>query len=48
MPVSTIVALVGVVAVFAMFASALAWTQLQTRRPRIADEVTRRPRRRPF
>lgn len=46
MPVSTIVALFGVVAVFAMFASALAWTQLQTRHP--ADEVTRRRRRRPF
>lgn len=31
MPVSTIVVLVGVVTAFAIFASALAWAELQTR-----------------
>ncbi len=31
MPVSTIVMLAGVVAVFAIFAAALAWAQLYTR-----------------
>ena len=31
MPVSTVIVLVGVVAMFAIFAGALAWAQLQTR-----------------
>jgi hypothetical protein len=48
MPVSTIIALVGAVAIFAAFASALAWVQLQTRRPAIASQATRHRKKRPF
>jgi hypothetical protein len=51
MPVSTIVMLAAVVAVFAIFAAALAWAQLYTRdltstpAPAVAAS---RPRKRPF
>lgn len=51
MPVSTIVMLVAAVAVFAIFAVALAWAQLQTRRftgtPAPAAAASR-PKNRPF
>jgi hypothetical protein len=51
MPVSTIVMLAAVVAVFAIFAAALAWAQLQTRHligaPAPAAAITR-PKRRAF
>jgi hypothetical protein len=51
MPVSTIIMLAGVVAMFAIFAGALAWAQLQTRRftgsPGPARAVAR-PKQRPF
>jgi hypothetical protein len=48
MPVSTIIVLVGVVASFAAFTCALAWVQLHTRHPAIADRATRPHKRRPF
>jgi hypothetical protein len=41
MPVSTIIVLAGVVAVFAAFASALAWAQLQTRHAVIAGRTNK-------
>jgi hypothetical protein len=51
MPVSTLIVLAAVVAVFTMFACALAWTQLQMRHlagtPASAS-VAIRPNRRPF
>ena len=51
MPVSTVIVLVGVVAMFAIFACALAWAQLQTRH--LADNGASAPandrmQRRPF
>ena len=51
MPVSTMIALAGVVAMFTVFACALAWAQLQTRHltgtPAPAGEANR-PKQRPF
>ena len=51
MPVSTMIVLAGVVAMFAIFACALAWAQLQTRHltvsPAPARAISRR-KRRPF
>jgi hypothetical protein len=50
MPVSTMIVLAGVVAMFTIFACALAWAQLQTRHltgtPAPA-EAANRPKRRP-
>lgn len=51
MPVSTTIVLAGVVAMFTIFACALAWVQLQTRHltgtPAPAG-ATNRPKKRPF
>lgn len=51
MPVSTMIVLAAVVAMFAVFAGALAWAQLQTRdltgTPAPARAASR-PKRRPF
>jgi uncharacterized membrane protein len=51
MPVSTLIVLAAIVAVFTIFASALAWAQLQTRH--LAGAAARAkavnsPKRRPF
>jgi hypothetical protein len=48
MPVSTIIVLVGVVATFAAFTSALAWAQLQPCHAAIASEATKPRKKRPF
>ena len=51
MPVSTLIVLAAVVAVFTMFACALAWAQLQTRHltgTAAPAGATNRPKRRPF
>jgi hypothetical protein len=51
MPVSTMIVLAGVAAIFTIFACALAWAQLQTRHfagtPASAGPAIR-PKRRPF
>ena len=51
MPVSTVLVLIAVVAVFALFATALAWAQTRTRQfaisaPMVGTESP--PKRRPF
>jgi hypothetical protein len=51
MPVSTVIVLAGVVAMFTVFACALAWAQLQTRHITATHSraaVTSRPKKRPF
>jgi hypothetical protein len=49
MPVSTMIVLAGVVAMFTVFACALAWAQLQTRHIiQTRAEVASRPKKRPF
>jgi len=51
MPVSTLIVLAAIAAVFAIFASALAWVQLQTRHLAVAAaraKAVNGPKRRPF
>lgn len=51
MPASTILVLAGVVAMFAAFAGALAWAQLQTRNissATTAKDTAIQPKKRPF
>jgi hypothetical protein len=51
MPVSTMIVLAGVVAMFTVFACALAWAQLQTRHitgTPVPAEATSRTKKRPF
>ncbi len=51
MPVSTMIVLAGVVAMFTVFACALAWAQLQIRHPIVSPALARAVssrKRRPF
>jgi hypothetical protein len=47
MPVSTIIVLAAMVAVFAAYAATLAWAQLQTHHITSAEAASR-PKKRPF